>query len=314
MAAFNGGTGPQSTEFSIFNQTKKELSVAVPWGTMAAKSWNSECTKIIIGIHGWQDNANSFDKLIPLLPKGIRYIILDLPGHGKSSYFPPGTMYEMQRYIMSLHFFVKGLKLDKFSLMGHSLGGAVCCLYSGTFPNNVYELIILESICAASGEPERLVNLFSEGLDSFVKGEFRTAKPYPSIDAAVERLKLANNSLTDDAAKILIDRGTVKSENGYLFVRDPVLYQSTLRMAREVQLEIVSRIKAKTLIVLAEDGFILKGVDAAVLARLLEAYKKSTSLYKQVTVPGKHHIHLTDPESISQIICDFLNDSVEDSS
>nr|CAH7753933.1 unnamed protein product [Callosobruchus chinensis] len=35
------------------------------------------------------DNAGAFDNLIPLLPHKFRYVCIDLPGHGRSSHFPP---------------------------------------------------------------------------------------------------------------------------------------------------------------------------------------------------------------------------------
>ena len=44
-------------------------------------------------LHGRQDNAGSFDKLIPLLPKSISVLCLDLPGHGLSSHYPEGEYY-----------------------------------------------------------------------------------------------------------------------------------------------------------------------------------------------------------------------------
>lgn len=31
-------------------------------------------------LHGWMDNAGTFDTLIPLLPKELSYLSIDLPG------------------------------------------------------------------------------------------------------------------------------------------------------------------------------------------------------------------------------------------
>ena len=44
-------------------------------------------------MHGWQDNAGSFDRLIPLLPRNHAYLAIDLPGHGLSSRIPNGMQY-----------------------------------------------------------------------------------------------------------------------------------------------------------------------------------------------------------------------------
>lgn len=47
-----------------------ELKLPVPWGHIAAKVWGSQQALPVLCLHGWLDNASSFDRLIPLLPKG----------------------------------------------------------------------------------------------------------------------------------------------------------------------------------------------------------------------------------------------------
>lgn len=50
-------------------------------GSIAAKWWGSKTKRPIILAHGWQDNAGSFDTLIPLLPSEFSYLAIDFPGH-----------------------------------------------------------------------------------------------------------------------------------------------------------------------------------------------------------------------------------------
>ena len=49
----------------------------------------------MIGLHGVQDNAASFDELAPYL-RVPSFLALDLPGHGRSSHFP---LYATQQFL-----------------------------------------------------------------------------------------------------------------------------------------------------------------------------------------------------------------------
>lgn len=57
------------------------------------KWWGPKDKQPIIAIHGWQDNAGTFDPLIELLPKDLSILCIDLPGHGRSSHIPMVKMY-----------------------------------------------------------------------------------------------------------------------------------------------------------------------------------------------------------------------------
>ena len=78
-------------------QFLQRISFKVPWGEIAAKAWGPEDGKPFLGLHGWLDNANTFDTLAPLLPENIRFIAIDFPGHGKSSHRWPGIVVTKRR-------------------------------------------------------------------------------------------------------------------------------------------------------------------------------------------------------------------------
>ena len=50
----------------------REVSIPVPWGIIAGREWGSPTGVPWIAVHGWLDNAGSFDTLAPLFPKGHR--------------------------------------------------------------------------------------------------------------------------------------------------------------------------------------------------------------------------------------------------
>ncbi|XP_036787282.1 serine hydrolase-like protein 2 isoform X7 [Manis pentadactyla] len=122
-----------------------ELKLAVPWGHIAAKVWGSQQGLPVLCLHGWLDNANSFDRLIPLLPKDFQYVAMDFGGHGLSSHYSPGFPYYQQNFVSEIRRVTAALKWNRFSLMGHSFGGIVGGTFSCLFPEMVDKLILLDS-------------------------------------------------------------------------------------------------------------------------------------------------------------------------
>lgn len=88
-------------------------------------------------LHGWQDNAGTFDRLIPLLPKEFSYLAIDLPGHGLSSQIPAGMQYHTIDKIYTINHLLKEYNWDKVSLIGHSLGSIISFLFTSVFPSKV---------------------------------------------------------------------------------------------------------------------------------------------------------------------------------
>ncbi|KAG8436443.1 hypothetical protein GDO86_007511, partial [Hymenochirus boettgeri] len=86
----------------------KELRFAVPWGHLAAKAWGNCDGLPVLCLHGWLDNANSFDRLVPLLPKDHHYVALEFSGHGLSSHLPQGVRYQHIDYVTDVHRVVTG--------------------------------------------------------------------------------------------------------------------------------------------------------------------------------------------------------------
>lgn len=83
-----------------------ELEFEVPYGKLAAKTWHEETdeAKRVLVLHGWMDNAGSFDNIMPKLKHkdGLYIVALDLPGHGKSSQLPPGSSYSDLNIVMEI--------------------------------------------------------------------------------------------------------------------------------------------------------------------------------------------------------------------
>ncbi|EGW10667.1 Serine hydrolase-like protein [Cricetulus griseus] len=129
------------SRFGLFS----ELRLAVPWGHIAVKVWGSQKNPPVLCLHAWLENANSFDRLIPLLPQDFHYVAMDFGGHGLSSHYSPGLPYYHHNFVSEVRRVAAAFKWTRFSLLGHSFGGTVGGMFACIFPEMVDQLILLDS-------------------------------------------------------------------------------------------------------------------------------------------------------------------------
>lgn len=97
----------------------EEMKIPVTFGLIAAKWWGSKEKRPILLLHGWQDNAGTFDTLIPLLPQHYSYLAIDFPGHGFSSHLPKGCFYHVCDFVSILEEIRSKFEWEKISLIGY---------------------------------------------------------------------------------------------------------------------------------------------------------------------------------------------------
>lgn len=293
----------------------EEVEIPVPWGHVSGRWWGPKDQQPLIAIHGWQDNAGTWDNLVPLLPVNTSVLCIDLPGHGLSSHYPKGMLYYIfWDGIVLLRRIVKHFKWKKVSLMGHSLGGALSFMYAASFPNDVDRIICIDIASPAVREPAHMVNTTGGGIDKTLQYENLTDEDAPCyeydemIDIVVDAYK---GSVSKENCKILMKRGMAPSppqskKEGYYFKRDPRLKVSGLAMMSiETALEYASKLKCKVLNIRALPGQKWERLDYYL--NVIEKLKEVTEV-KYVEVEGTHHVQLESPDKIASIIEEFLEE------
>ena len=94
----------------------EELELRTPYLRLAARAWGPLKGIPVLALHGWLDNAASFDALAPLLPD-LRLAALDLPGHGQSEQRPPGMHYHFVDFIPDVVTAADALGWKRFALL-----------------------------------------------------------------------------------------------------------------------------------------------------------------------------------------------------
>lgn len=202
----------------------EEVDIQTSWGVLRGKQWGSG-TRKLLGVHGWLDNANTFDRLLPLLHCDCTFLSLDLPGHGKSDHFHTGFIYDPRGYVAAIKKAVQTLGWKDFTYVGHSMGAVVGILYCSIFPEDVNGFISIDIIKPWSHKPEDYPKQFKKYITSYFDNEEKSLlKPIVYIKDELIKKTVAGSgsSLDNSAAEILLERGAVPSADGsgYILTRD----------------------------------------------------------------------------------------------
>ena len=101
----------------------------------------------IVFIHGYAGQALQWQYQLQAFSKSNRVIAIDLRGHGRSD--KPRSRYTMEEILGDLEAVLDALGVaSKFSLVGHSFGGAVVTEYALAHPERIDHLILI----ATAGE------------------------------------------------------------------------------------------------------------------------------------------------------------------
>ncbi|XP_049628403.1 serine hydrolase-like protein 2 [Suncus etruscus] len=293
-----------------------ELRMAVPWGHIAAKAWGPKQNPPVLCLHGWLDNANSFDRLIPLLPKDFYYVAMDFGGHGLSSHYNPGHPYYHQNFVGEVRRIMKALKWERITLIGHSFGGVVGGMFSSIFPELVDKLVLLDSIPFAldCSEMENLLTYKRKALERTLELE---AAPKPShVLSPNDMLQgfLKNRELGQEDGQLLLQRGTTQVPEGVVLNRDRRIAQPELSfdfVSKEFFVHAMRRMQAQVLLVKASQGFSdvrrENNENQEPLNFVLEVMRSTLKeRFQYVEVSGNHYIHMNEPQHVAEAVTAFL--------
>ncbi len=286
----------------------EEAHFALDSLTIAAKIWGPDEGYPVVALHGWMDNASSFDLVAPRL-QNIRLVALDLAGHGRSDH-RAGTMpYYIWEYALDVLDVADELGWETFGLLGHSLGGGIASIVAGMVPQRVSRLTMIESVGPVASDPEKMPeNLLKarQAMQSALKkrqkrSDYQGKPRFAHRDEAVDRrLRVSPFRLTRGATERIIERGTHAVPGGFEWSHDPRLtLPSAVRMTTDQLRVQIERIEAETDLVLGNDGLFMDEKRKGLM-------EERISLFKQLNnhiLPGGHHLHMDDGAvPIAQIV------------
>jgi pimeloyl-ACP methyl ester carboxylesterase len=284
----------EETEFEIFGRK------------MTAKLWGNPDGYPTLAIHGWLDNASTFDRLAPLLPE-LNIIALDLAGHGKSDHRAPGVQYHHGDYVLDIMCLVEKLNWSSFNLIGHSMGGQISSVIAATFPDKVNQAFMIDGFAAeGTHSDEDRVAGSRQAIEKMITGHTRPAKVFEDTESMALRVTQATDQ-TLDAARVLVSRGHKVVDGGVSWRTDPrIRYPSSNRFTRNQLNIMLKQSTSPALLIVAEQGDRWYQGEVPVS----EIHHPNLNV---VRLDGPHHIHLeTDyVHQVADLARDFfeLNDT-----
>jgi esterase len=232
--------------------------------------WGNTRSDPIVLVHGFSSTADAWTRVGEVLGAEYHVIAPDLRGHGQSDW-DPQERYSDERLAADVRFLVQQLELPPFTLIGHSMGGAVAFTYAATYPHDVKRLVIEDSAPLAPG---RMLT------------ELRTT--FASRDEVVQSVRTANPTMSEAAVQGRVDVYYRARPDGTWGFRADVVGVRHGRGAHDADRswENVRKVQAPTLVIRAGAEPALVSLDTA------ERLSRENSRIQVVTVPGAgHNIH-----------------------
>ncbi|MDG4561321.1 MAG: alpha/beta hydrolase [Candidatus Competibacter sp.] len=276
----------------------EELELKTPYLRLAARAWGPLDGVPVLALHGWLDNAASFDALAPLLPD-VRLVALDLTGHGRSEHRPPGIHYHFVDFIPDVVAAADALGWDRFALLGHSLGGGIASFVAATLPERIDRVAMIEGLGPPTSDPADGPANLRKTIQQMDALPHKRPPVYANLEAAIQA-RCEASGLSWVAATILVERGVRPVDGGFGWRTDPRLrFVSPLYLSEPQILAYMERIVAPALLICGADGYLVKR------AYMQERYARIADLTVKI-LPGGHHPHLEDPEPCAHLLAPFL--------
>lgn len=272
-----------------------EQRIVLPHLALSAQVWGNDAPPPLLALHGWLDNAGSFALLAPRLASRFRVIALDLPGHGHSDHLAPGTSYHYLDYVRLVLAAADALRLDRYSLLGHSLGAGIAALAAAAMPERIERLLLIEGLGPLGDDGSHTLQRFRDALAP--RGD--NGKPlrvFRDISQAVSARSMVSG-LPAELARPIVERGLIETEGGWRWRSDPQLTRPSATRLAESQIHALLRgITAPTALLLAQPA------TSYLPSASMQARADCVANITVNHLDGGHHLHLERPAEVAEWI------------
>jgi pimeloyl-ACP methyl ester carboxylesterase len=239
--------------------------------------WGQADAPPIVCVHGYTGSADAFNGLARHLQDRYRILALDVRGHGESAWSSTGS-YRYEDQASDLEGFVRQLGLDKFVLIGTSMGGRIAMAYAAKHGPQLRGLVLND--IGPDREPG------SQRITGLVGGR---PEDFASLEEAMEYRRqispITSGRPLDDQRELALGVLRQRPDGRWGWKMDPALIEQRVARGAAVQPEAWSALAAlacPTLVVWGTDSDVLSEAQARRMVKTLPRGEL-------VRVPGVGH-------------------------
>jgi pimeloyl-ACP methyl ester carboxylesterase len=250
----------------------------------------------LVLLHGGGLTAHTWSLVCLQLRRRARCVAPDLRGHGDSGWAPDGR-YDLAEYATDLAALIEHLALDRFVLVGHSLGGLTATTYVGAHPDRPAGLALVDVGPEMSGPGRERMRAFA------------AERELDSIDAFVERALAFNPRRQPERLRRSLLHNLRQTPRGtWTWKHDPERYSGAQQdpgRRPETLWAAVRRITCPTLVVRGSESDLFLEQDAAKLVAALPNARLARVAGAGHTVQGDQ------PRALAEAIVAFLDSAID---
>jgi pimeloyl-ACP methyl ester carboxylesterase len=266
--------------------------------------WGHGSAPPLVLLHGWLDTSDTFQFVVDALAQDRPIVAPDWRGFGRSAW--QHGPYWFPDYLADLDALLEQVSPDvPATLVGHSMGGNIACLYAGIRPERVARVVNLEGFGLTRTGPEQAPGRYRRWLDELrAPPAFST---YETLAQFVAVLMRKNPRLTAERAEFIAASWSARRPDGSVTVNadpahklvNPVLY-------RREEAEAVWRCAvAPTLLVLGGKSAFRAHLGPDGSDEYFRSIFRNLSI---ATLPDcGHMMHHEEPEAVAALIESFLS-------
>lgn len=255
--------------------------------------------KTLVFVHGLSSNADAWYRNIEELKKNYTCIAIDLPGYGKS--YKNAEAFTPTYFAEVIKEFSEKLKLKKFTLIGHSMGGQASIRFATKYPEKLEKLILV----APAGIEE-----FSEFEGNAMKSVMKQKTIMATSEDQIQRNYQLNFFKMPKEAEHMIEERKKITQTSDFDLHALAIEKSIAGMLDDVVITDLPKVKTPALLLFAKNDMLIPNKylhPLMTLENVAEKAQKSLNGSKLIIMDEVgHFIQFEKPAEVNREIEAFM--------